>query len=103
MRTTSARSRRAASGRRAGGRTKPGTSPRAGVPEPTYFLGDVNCDERVDSIDAALLLQLEAALLDELPCAGNADMNADGSANSIDPGLVLQYTAGLIDSRVQFS
>ena len=78
-------------------------SARAGAPEPTYFLGDVNCDGSIDSIDAALLLQLEAALLDELPCAGNADMDADGSANSIDAGLVLQYTAGLIDSRVQFS
>lgn len=76
---------------------------RAGAPEPTYFLGDVNCDERVDSIDAALLLQAEAALLEELSCGGNADMDGDGSTNSVDAGLVLQYTAGLILSRVQFS
>jgi hypothetical protein len=78
-------------------------SARAGAPEGAYFLGDVNCDDGVDSIDGALLLQLEAALLDDLSCPGNADMNGDGSANSIDAGLVLQYNAGLILSRVQFS
>jgi len=79
------------------------TSARAGTPGPTYFLGDVNCDERIDSIDAALLLQREAALLQELSCGGNADMDGDNLSNSVDAGLVLQYTAGLIFSRVQFA
>lgn len=76
---------------------------RAGTPAVTYFLGDVSCDSQIDSIDAALLLQREAALLEELSCADNADTDGDNLSNSVDAGLVLQYTAGLILSRVQFS
>ncbi len=70
---------------------------------PTFFIGDVNCDGNVNSIDAALVLQREAGLIDSLPCSENADMNRDGITDSLDAGLILNYNAGLIDSVVRLS
>lgn len=60
--------------------------------------GDVNCDEVVNSIDAALILQLGAGLLDSLPCGSAADTNHDGQVNAIDAALILQVSAGLLPS-----
>lgn len=62
------------------------------------LFGDTNCDGNVNSIDAALVLQLGAGLVDSLACQDNADVNGDGIANSIDSALILQFDAGLIDS-----
>jgi len=59
--------------------------------------GDANCDGVVNSIDALLVLQLSAGLLDSLGCQQQADVNVDGRANAIDAALILQFTAGLID------
>lgn len=59
---------------------------------------DVNCNGSLDSIDASLVLQLSAALVDSLPCDALADANQDGRTNAIDASLILQYSAGLIDS-----
>lgn len=59
-------------------------------------LGDVNCDERVNSIDAALVLQLGAGLVGSLSCQDLADLNGDGRINSIDAALILQIAAGLL-------
>ncbi len=71
------------------------TSTSTATPSPTPGIpGDVNCDGSVSSIDAALILQLDAGLLDSLPCAQNADLNGDGESNSIDAALVLQRVAG---------
>ena len=56
--------------------------------------GDVNCDGRVDAIDAALVLQYGAALIDTLPCIENADLNGDGLVNAIDAFLILTIVAG---------
>jgi hypothetical protein len=68
------------------------------TPPPHEFLpGDVDCDGDVDTIDAVLILQLEAGLLHELPCLKNADVNDDGQVNVLDATLVLQIVAGLID------
>lgn len=53
------------------------------------LLGDVNCDGRVNSIDAALVLQYTARLVTTLPCLSNGDMNGDGVVNSIDAFLIL--------------
>ena len=60
--------------------------------------GDVNCGGGVNSIDALLVLQLDAELLDALACEEHADVNADGDVNSLDALLILQYVAGLINS-----
>ncbi len=58
--------------------------------------GDVNCDARVTSVDAALILQAEAGLLASLPCPEYADLNMSQSSDSLDAALILQTTAGLI-------
>ena len=60
------------------------------------LLGDVNCNQAVDAIDAALLLQLIAGLLSSLDCEADADVNLDGNSNSIDVALILQFIAGLL-------
>lgn len=67
------------------------------VPPPDST-GDVNCNGSIDSIDAALVLQLVAGLIGTLPCQENADANADGTTNSIDAALILQYSAGLLQT-----
>ena len=61
-------------------------------------MGDVNCDGRVNSIDAALILQFGAALMTSLSCQDAADVSEDGTINSIDAALILQYDAALIDT-----
>jgi hypothetical protein len=58
--------------------------------------GDVDCDGRVSAIDAAFVLQLIAALIDNVPCPNNIDVNDDGSIDPVDAALILQYIAGLI-------
>jgi hypothetical protein len=52
----------------------------------------------VDAIDASLILQLTAALIQPFDCDGASDVNHDGFTNALDVALVLQYVAGLIDS-----
>lgn len=61
-------------------------------------LGDVGCDGVVNSIDAALILQFDAGLIDSLVCPENADVSEDGNINAIDATIILQLDAGLIDS-----
>ena len=63
---------------------------------PAPLLPDVNCNGRVDAIDAALILQLNSGLVASLPCGALADANRDGVINAIDAALILQYSAGLI-------
>jgi len=60
--------------------------------------GDVNCDGQVTAVDAAIILQLVAALIDSVGCPNNVDVNGDGAIDPIDSALVLQYAAGLISS-----
>ena len=67
-------------------------------PPPPVTPGDVNCDGRVTSRDAQLVLQFEAGLIRSLPCQENADVNGDGEINSVDAALILQFVAGLLDS-----
>ena len=59
--------------------------------------GDVKCSGETDSIDAALVLQLEAGLIEGLACGDQADVNQDGVTNSVDAVIILQFIAGLID------
>jgi len=66
--------------------------------QPPTPLGDVNCDSLINSVDAALVLQLTAGLLSTLPCQTAADVNDDGNADSRDAAVILQFDAGLIKS-----
>lgn len=60
------------------------------------LLGDANCDGRVNAIDAALVLQLNAGLLQDLPCRAFADANQNGSIGPVDATLILQYSSGML-------
>ncbi len=60
--------------------------------------GDVNDDGMVNSIDALLVLQYGADLLEALENLDNADVNADDIIDSIDAALILQNIAGLLAS-----
>ncbi len=63
---------------------------------PDKVAGDADCDEDIDSIDAAHVLQFEARLLAEIACPDNADANHDGRVGSIDAAIILQTSAGLL-------
>lgn len=63
---------------------------------PSLGSGDVNCDDNVNSIDAALLLQFIAGLLASLDCDDAADVNQNGAVDSIDVAIMLQFVAGLV-------
>ena len=65
--------------------------------EPQALLGDVDCDNDIDTIDAVLVLQYIAAMIDGLQCQENADVNDDGAIDAIDATVILQIAAGLID------
>lgn len=65
---------------------------------PPVATGDVDCNGRVTSIDAALVLQFGASLISDLACPQVADVNGSGSVNSIDAALILQLVAGLLGS-----
>jgi hypothetical protein len=80
----------------------PGSTPTrthtpTNTPPPGALLGDVNCDGRVNSLDALAVLQFSAGLLEEVVCPANADVNDDGVINTLDAALILQFSAGLID------
>jgi hypothetical protein len=66
------------------------------TPTPSGTAGDANCDQSVNAIDAALVLQFAAGLVTALPCPDGADANRDDMANAIDAALILQYSAGLL-------
>jgi hypothetical protein len=74
-------------------------SAMANPPATPWFRGDANCDSEINSIDAALVLQLDADLLDSVPFAFGADANEDGNIDSADAMLILQYHAGLVTGR----
>ena len=59
--------------------------------------GDVNCDGSVDPVDAALILQQTAGLINEMGCEFNGDVSRDGAISPIDAALILQFAAGIID------
>lgn len=70
----------------------------AGCGDPGILRGDANCNGSVNAIDAALILQISAGLLNVLSCEDNADANGNGTVDSIDAALVLQFVASLIKS-----
>ena len=85
--------------------TDPLSPPPTPTPTPTMtptplslliLTGDANCSGTVDSIDAALILQASAQLVDSVRCPLNADVNASGTIDSVDAAIVLQAVAGLL-------
>ncbi|MCH7580511.1 MAG: hypothetical protein IIB22_09735 [Chloroflexi bacterium] len=58
--------------------------------------GDANCDGVVTSLDAVIVLQVDAGLLDRAPCHIQADASFDGLVNSLDAAIILQREAGLL-------
>jgi hypothetical protein len=66
---------------------------------PAKACGDANLDGSVNAVDAQLVLQYVAALIQELDGMPSADTNGDGSVASTDALLILQYTGGLIHTK----
>ncbi len=69
-------------------------------PTPTPLVsktcGDVNDDGTLTSIDAMLILQLHAGLVDALRNDESGDVNVDGTLSALDAMLVLQVDAGVL-------
>jgi hypothetical protein len=64
-----------------------------------FVCGDPTNDGVVNSLDALLVLQVNAGLLMlPLPAIGVADVDNNGSVTARDASLILQYSAGLIES-----
>ena len=78
--------------------TPSATSTASPVPTPFGILGDVNCSGDVTAIDAALVLQLSAGLVELLGCEQLADVDLDGTAGAIDSAIILQYVAHLVSN-----
>lgn len=60
--------------------------------------GEVNGDQYVDALDAALLLKLDAGLA-TLDAKGliSGDVNNDGYVDALDAAMILKYDAGIIE------
>ena len=78
--------------------TPTATATPTATPAPRPIYGDANCDRRVSSVDATVLLQFSAGLLQSLCSLQSADANANGHVDPIDAQLILQFSAGLIGS-----
>lgn len=74
----------------------PTPTPTPSGPPPVGLVGDANCDGVVNSIDAALVLQLDAGLITNLLICALPDANQNGTINAIDAALILQFSAGLV-------
>jgi hypothetical protein len=58
--------------------------------------GDANCDFLVDARDALLALQVTAALIDDVPCHGDADRDRD--IDVFDARHILEFDAGITNA-----
>jgi len=68
-----------------------------------YMAGDADCDLLTNAVDASLVLQLEADLVDDVACTHLADVTGDGLVDSRDAARILQFVAGLIDGLIVLS
>lgn len=71
----------------------PPTPPPASQPVTS---GNVDCTGGTNPIDALLVLQFSARLIDTLPCPNEGDVNGDGRIGPLDAALILQMSAGLL-------
>ena len=76
--------------------TSTGTPAPSPTATPEVLLGDVNCDGTLTSVDALLILQLVARLLQTLPCLEDGDIDEDGAITALDAVRILQHSAGLL-------
>lgn len=84
-------------GKPAGPPLTPTSPPPTSTPTPTSGrIGDASGDGQINAIDAALVLQRVAGLLQNV--SSRADANQDGQINAVDAALILQFSAGLLDS-----
>ena len=70
-------------------------------PQPTGLMGDVDENGTIDAVDASLVLQYYANIIDENTPNVNLKLaDTDGSAaiDAADASLILQYYAGIISS-----
>ena len=70
--------------------------PGRGNKDSLRHFGDADCDGAVDSIDAAVVLQFAANLLEDLSSEGAADVDHSGRVDAVDSALLLQRNAGII-------
>lgn len=61
----------------------------------TTVRGDANCDGVMDALDVALILQLDAGLIDTLDCKAAADVDYNSTYNVIDASFILRRIAGV--------
>ncbi len=75
-----------------------GTIYSISVEEVEIKSGDVNCDGAVTAVDARIVLQYVAGLIDEYEFnTFYSDLNDDGAVTAVDARLILQKVAGLIE------
>jgi hypothetical protein len=65
---------------------------------PTSGIGDVDCNDGTNAIDAAIVLQISAHLLSSASCIARSDVNSDGLLNAVDATLILQFSARLLST-----
>ena len=60
--------------------------------------GDVNGDDKINNLDAAVVLKYDAGIINLTLGEKNiADVNGDGKVNNLDAAMILKYDAGIID------
>lgn len=74
----------------------PTNTPVPTTPALRKACGDVNDNGSVDAVDAQLVLQYSAGLLQTLANLPSGDVNSSGDVTPVDAALILQVEAGLI-------
>ena len=73
-----------------------GEEPRPEPAEPQALPGDVDCNDRVNSIDVLLLLQTDAHKTAPPPCHARGDVDGNGVVTVIDASIIMQFVAGVL-------
>ena len=74
------------------------TRNRADIVKLDLLYGDANCDGKITSADAALILRAMVGLSEMTPEGVlRGDVNGDGETNAADAAAILRYVVGLID------